>query len=106
MLNLIEIKDKVVVHVWRTLFQNGKVFIKEMFGKQNSTKYKDILSFFVVPEMESKYRKNYIFQQDNCPKIVSRNTKNYFDSKRNFPFQIATSFSGSELDGKCLEDNV
>ena len=57
--------------IWGIVFPNGKVFFKKMFGKQNSEKYKIVLSSFTMPAMESKYGKYYIFQQDNCSIHVS-----------------------------------
>jgi len=52
--------------VWGIVFANGIVIVKEMIERQNSAKYKDMLSFFAVLTMELEHWKNYIFQQDDC----------------------------------------
>jgi len=66
------------IMVWGMVFPNGKVFLKEMFGKQNSAKYKDLLASFAVPAIELEYKQDYIFQQDNCAIHVSRQMMTYF----------------------------
>jgi len=58
MLCFIEIKklnDGRGIVVLCMVFPNGHVFVKEIFGKQNSEKYKDMLSSFPMPGIESKY---------------------------------------------------
>jgi len=40
------------IMVWGMVFPNGQVFVKKIFGKQNSEKYKDMLSSYAVPAIE------------------------------------------------------
>jgi len=68
--------------VWGMVFAKGTVTVKKMIGRQNSAKYKDMLSFFAVPAMELEYEKDYIFQQDNCLIHVSREMKKYFTENK------------------------
>ena len=55
--------------VWGMVFPNGQDFVKEIFGKQNSEKYEDMLSSFAVTAIESKYGKIISFNR-----IIVRST--------------------------------
>ena len=63
---------------WGMCMPDGTIFLKELQGRINSEKYKDMLSEFIVPMLDQKYDKNYQFQQDNCSIHVSRLMQDYF----------------------------
>lgn len=60
------------IMVWGMLLPNGEIFIQLMEGRQNSTKYIDLLKFIAVPYIRQKFDEDFIFQQDNCSIHVAR----------------------------------
>jgi hypothetical protein len=64
--------------VWGMLLPTGKIFLQTLEGRQNSTKYKDLLTQIVVPQIVEEMGEDYVFQQDNCSIHVSRMMKTFF----------------------------
>lgn len=60
------------------VLSSGEIFLTPMEGKQNSLKYKAILSNYAVPIIREKLDDDFYFQQDNCSIHVSKEMKKYF----------------------------
>lgn len=64
--------------VWAMLLPNGLLSYEIMTGKQDSSKYIEIIKNKAIPIMKLNYSEKLIFQQDNCPIHVSRQSRNFF----------------------------
>lgn len=64
--------------IWAMIMPSGLLSYQIMRGKQNSQKYINIISSYAMPIININYKENMIFQQDNCPIHVSKETKNFF----------------------------
>ena len=64
--------------VWAMLLPNGLLSYEIMVGKQNSSKYIEIIKNKAIPIIKLNYQDKVIFQQDNCPIHVSRQSKAFF----------------------------
>lgn len=69
------------IMVWAMIMPNGLLSYKIMMGKQNSQKYISILENYALPIIRLNYEKDVIFQQDNCPIHVSKETKNFIKNQ-------------------------
>ena len=64
--------------IWGMLMPNGLMSYKVIEGNQNSLKYINILKESAIPMIYLNFGKEFIFQHDNCPIHVSKETRNFF----------------------------
>jgi transposase len=64
---------------WGILLPDGRVMVRRILGIQNSTKYKELLSSFAVPNLRRNLKDKFVLQQDNCSVHVSASMWEYFD---------------------------
>jgi transposase len=70
----------IMIHMVIAFNSNG--FINEMVGNFNSADFIHLFDEKILPLIEDPIRNHgYIFQQDNCPIHVSKETKQYFAEK-------------------------
>lgn len=68
------------IMIFGIVTSNGFLWVKELKGKVNSTKYIELLSQHVKPVLDEHFHgENYFFQQDNCPIHVSAQSKRWFN---------------------------
>lgn len=65
------------VMVWGMVMSNGLISYKIMHGRQNSTKYIEILNDSAIKIMNLNYKCKIVFQQDNAPIHSSRLTREF-----------------------------
>lgn len=68
------------VMVWAMVTSNGLCSYRILYGKQNSGKYIMHIKDTVIPIGYLNVGKDFIFQQDNCPFHVSRQTKQFMNT--------------------------
>ena len=68
--------------IWGMLMPNGLMSYKIMEGTQNSAKYINILKQHALPIIYLNFGKDFIFQQDNCPIHVSKETLKFFNEAK------------------------
>ena len=56
----------VGVMMWGILLSHGEILLKMMEGRQNSAKYKSLMSDFALPLIQVKADNDFCFQQDMC----------------------------------------
>lgn len=66
------------IMLWGMILPNGTFSYRIMYGKQNSSKYIDILKETLIPIRKLNMDSDFIFQQDNCPIHKSKETQNFF----------------------------
>ena len=59
---------------WKFI-STGELLVKKVKGAINSQKYIKLLKEDVVPFIETNYKKNWVFQEDNARPYTSKNTK-------------------------------
>lgn len=64
--------------VWAMILPNGLLSYEIMRGNQNSDKYINIISKRALPIIKLALGNNFVFQQDNCPIHVSKQSKIFF----------------------------
>ena len=69
------------VMVWGAFCFHGKSELAFVGSHMNLTKYCEVLKSYLIPAASSIYRDGYIFQQDNASILVSRETKEWLESK-------------------------
>ena len=68
------------VMVWAMITSNGLCSFRFINGKQNSEKYISLIKEVVIPIGYLNIGKDFIYQQDNCPFHVSRQTKAFMNN--------------------------
>ncbi|KAL4504572.1 hypothetical protein ABPG72_010018 [Tetrahymena utriculariae] len=68
------------IMVWAIISNNGPLRIVQIEGLMNSEKYLSIIQDFY--RYNSQYKRNYIFQQDNCRVHTSKIIKSYFEEQQ------------------------
>lgn len=69
------------IMIWGMVCPNGLMSYFVMNGKQNSSKYIDILQKSALRIMKLNVGQKLIYQQDNCPIHVSKETKKFLKEK-------------------------
>lgn len=64
--------------VWAAFNANGTVALDFVSSKMRSSNYIDVLKDNLLPYLTKFPEDNFIFQQDNAPIHVSKETKNWF----------------------------
>ena len=62
------------------VLSSGKIFIKNLNGTFNSSKYKALLSQMAVPILKTELGDAFLLQQDNSPVNTSSMIMDYFDN--------------------------
>lgn len=68
------------IMVWAMITSNGLCSFRFLQGNQNSSKYINILKEVVIPIGKLNMGPRFIYQHDNCPIHVSRETVNFINS--------------------------
>ena len=66
------------VMVWGMILPNGTFSYKIMYGKQNSSKYINIIENMALPIIKLNMGSDFVFQQDNCPIHKSKESLEFF----------------------------
>ena len=69
------------VMVWGAIGWNGKTDLAFLEGNQNSTGYLNTLQHHLLPDAARIGGRNWIFQQDNAPIHVSRQSMAWFEER-------------------------
>lgn len=64
---------------WGMCLPSGKVFLKEIMGRQNSESYRSLLKDYAVPLINQFYGTSWTLQQDNCSIHVSKFMMEYYN---------------------------
>ena len=67
--------------VWGAFCFHGKSELAFVESHMNSTKYCEVLESYLIAAATSIYGAGYVFQQDNASIHVSRETKEWLESK-------------------------
>lgn len=69
------------IMIWGMLFPNGLLSYHVMKGRQNASKYVDILEKYALPLIKCNFKDHMILQQDNCPIHAARYTQQFLQNQ-------------------------
>ena len=67
--------------VWAMLMPNGLLSYEILTGRQRSANYIHIIKTKALPIIKLNIKENFIFQQDNCPIHISKESLNFFQQE-------------------------
>jgi len=68
--------------VWALILPNCLLSYEIMIGKQNSAKYIELIKSKAIPIIKLNLKESFLYQQDNAPIHVSKETLNFFKESK------------------------